>query len=703
MTAISETERINAVTGYALGGDVAVISIDAPPVNGIGAAVRAGLHAGLDRAAADGAVAAIIRGEGRAFSGGADIREFNTPAATARPLLRDVIEKIQASSFPVIAAIHGYALGGGLELALGCDYRIAERTARLGLPETALGLVPGGGGTQRLPRLATLETAIAVIQGGRQLSAAEALAEGVIDELFTGDPTNAGLTFARTLSPRTQRRDTHNAPVTNTGVDFEAFRVGVSSRARNATAQRVALECIEAATRLPLAEGLAFERARFEELVGGSESRGLRHIFLAEKRVSRVPEAGQDADVLHVAVIGAGTMGAGIAMACTNAGLTVTLVDADQAALDRGRATMRRNYDITVSKGKLTPELAEKRLESITGSTEVGDVAAADLVIEAVFEDLDVKKSVFETLDRVCRPDTILATNTSRLDVDKIAAVTSRPEDVVGLHFFSPANVMKLLEVVDGDRTSDRTLARSLRFAKQLGKIPVVVKVGEGFVGNRMLTPYWREAWFLLEEGATPAQIDAAITGFGMAMGPLATADLTGLDIGWAGRKRLEPTRDHTLRYPHIADRVCEAGRFGQKTGAGYYRYQEGSRIPIEDPAVTALATEVAGEHGIQQREITSDEIVERCMLALVNEGAALLGEGIAARASDIDVVYVNGYGFPAWRGGPMHYAEEIGLAEVLERIRRLERVHGRQWTPAPLLEELAAAGRTTFDEHQNG
>lgn len=692
------SDEVSSTVRYALHGRVAVLFLDNPPVNGLGDTVRAGLHAGLARAVADAGVdAVVIVGAGKAFCGGADIRQFNTPAATARPMLREVIAAIEQCHKPVVAAIHGFALGGGLELALGCHYRVAQAGARLGLPEVNLGLVPGGGGTQRLPRLAGVAPALRMVQTGTPVDAAAALAAGLVDAVTDGDVLELGLSYARDRAAHTTHPVAARRAVDASGVDFAAIRARLNPKARNAQAQQAAVDCVEAATRLPFEAGLDEERRLFDMLVAGDASKALRHLFFAEKEAPRVAGGGSVGKVERVAILGAGTMGGGIAMAFSNAGYAVTLYEREQAALDRGMALIRKNYGITASKGKLDEAGVEARIARIAPSLDIRDLATADLVIEAVFEDMTVKQSVFRELDAVCKPGAILATNTSRLNIDDIAACTARPEAVIGLHFFSPANVMKLLEVVRGARTSTDTIATCMAVAQKIGKIPVLVGVCEGFVGNRMLTGYWREAGFLLEEGASPQQIDGALTRFGMAMGPLAMADLAGMDINWATRKRLAPTRPAHLRYSKVADRICELGRFGQKTQAGYYRYEPGSRQPLPDPVVDGIIEACAREAGIERRTVSDEEIVERCMLALVNEGAQIIDEGIAQRASDVDVVYVHGYGFPGARGGPMFYAQTLGLAATLDSIRALQRVHGDHWKPAALLERKAAEGATTF------
>ncbi|UZG55436.1 3-hydroxyacyl-CoA dehydrogenase NAD-binding domain-containing protein [Rhodococcus opacus] len=698
----SQQHQPSPTVRYEVRDRVAVIRLANPPVNGLGDTVRAGLTSAVARAAADDHVGAVIVvGEGKGFCGGADLRQFGTPAATADPTLPDVLTTITHSPKPVIAAIHGFALGGGLELALACHYRITHRDAKLGLPEVNVGLIPGSGGTQRLPRLIGAAAALRLIQQGTPVSGARAAELGIADDCFDGDPLGAAHDFLRT-----QVNTSVSGPVVDSlppadaaGVDFDAARRTVRPSTRNGLAQLTAIDAVETATRLPTAAGLAFERAAFLGLLRGPESAALRHVFFAEKtapRLSGVPPVSAR-PISRVAVVGAGTMGSGIAMAFANGGLPVTLIEQNQDALTRGTALVRKTYESSTAKGRLTETQARDRIALIEPNLDLDAAAEADLVVEAVFEDMGVKKEVFSKLDALCKPGAILASNTSRLDLDEIARATSRPSDVIGLHFFSPANIMKLVEVVRGEATADDVVATGLTLAQQIGKIPVLSQVCEGFIGNRMLTPYRREAEFLLEEGATPQQIDAALQAFGMAMGPCAMSDLAGLDIAWAARKRLAPTRPKDVRYSRVADTLCENGRFGQKSGAGYYRYEKGSRTPVPDPAVDEIIRTCAAEDGIERRTITDEEIIDRCVLALVNEGATLLGEGIAQRASDIDVVYVDGYGFPAFRGGPMYYAEALGLDVTLQKIRDFENLHGRTWTPAPLLAQLVDAGRTSF------
>ncbi len=534
-----------------------------------------------------------------------------------------------------------------------------------------------------------------------QIGLADAATEGAEETRDAGEVVALAVEFCRQAVIRSSAHPLVAArEVQRSSLDFDARLASVSRKSRNAAAQRACILCVKAATQLSFGDGLAFERTRFDELVAGSESQSLRHIFFAEREAPKFGD-GKGAtlrDIHRVAVLGAGTMGVGITMSFVNAGIPVTLVEREQAALDRGMAWIRRNYDVTASKGKLTPAQIEQRIALIAPSLEFDALADADLVIEAVFEDMAVKQEIFERLDKVCKPGAILATNTSRLNVDVIAASTQRPGDVIGLHFFSPANVMKLLEVVRGKASRLGVIATCLAIAQRIQKLPVLVGVCEGFVGNRMLTPYWREAGFLLEEGASPQQVDRALCAFGMAMGPLTMADLAGMDINWATRKRLAPTRPAHLRYSTVADRICEMGRFGQKTNGGYYRYEPGSRTPIPDPVIDELIAACAREAGVVRRAISDEEIVERCMLALINEGAHILEAGIAQRASDIDVVYVHGYGFPAWRGGPMFYAETLGLDKVLARIRALRDEHGAHWEPAPFLERIVSSGARTFD-----
>ena len=690
-----------ATDNYSLHGATAVITLNNPPVNGMGHAMRQEIAAHLETALADSNVRAIVFiGAGKLFCGGADIKAFNTPASRAEPSSRTIVKRIEDSAKPVIAAIHGSALGLGLEFAMGCHYRIAQRGAKLGLPEVKLGLLPGGGGTQRLPRIAGVEAAVKVIVDGESVDADEALKIGLVDEVASGELLSAALHFAERVAQRSEHPvvSRRQAPLPADPKYFEAQRARIAKSKRGFPAPLECLACIEAATRLPFEEGMKFERERFDVLVGGTESKAQRHLFLAERAAAKVGDIPADTpaqEIRRVAIIGAGTMGGGIAMSFASAGIAVTLVESRQEALDKGLATIRKNYAGTVAKGRLQQAEADARVARITPTMEFEQVAGADLVIEAVFEDMDVKKEIFARLDKLCGPKAVLATNTSRLDVNEIAASTSRPQSVIGLHFFSPANVMRLVEVVRGRATSPDAIMTSMTVARRIGKLPVLVGMCDGFVGNRLVAQYAREAEFLLEEGATPGQVDGALQKFGLAMGRFAMSDLAGLDISWAGRKRTAATRRKDLRYSKVADRLCELGRFGQKTGAGFFRYEPGSRTPIPDPVVHQIIAECAREAGIAQRQITDEEIVERTIYALVNEGAKVLEEGIVQRASDIDLIYVNGYGFPAWRGGPMFYADTVGLSKVYERIRQFHEQHGEFWKPAPLLKRLAESGKT--------
>lgn len=677
-------------------GQVAMLRLRNPPVNSLSAALRAELHAAIQAALADeGVRALVLAGDGGFFCCGAEIREFNTPMSTREPTLRSVIALIEGAAKPVVAAIHGAALGGGLELALGCHYRVALEGASLGLPEVKLGVLPGAGGTQRLPRIVGVERALTMIAQGDAIDTSTALDWGLLDEVFADDLPQraAAYALAHAEAPLAGRNVGARkvAALSDPGV-YDRARAEVARRYRGCVAPQACVDCVEAAANTALQDGLAVERERFLELVNGSQSKAQRHLFFAERAAVKLPEGWKaEAPITTVGVVGAGTMGGGIAMSLANAGLAVVLVERDAQALERGWAAIRKNYAATASKGKLTAAQVEERLARIRTSLNMSDLRDVDLVIEAAFEDMDVKRQIFTALDAICKPRAILASNTSRLDIDQIAGFTRRPAQVLGMHFFSPANVMRLLEVVQGRDTDGNVIAAVFRLARQMGKLPVLVGVCDGFVGNRMVSPYTREAHFLLEEGASPAQVDGALQRFGLAMGPLRMADMAGLDISWAFRKRMAPTRPAHLRYSRVADSLCEQGRFGQKTGSGFYRYEAGSREPLEDPRVLALIEQCARQDGIARRDITDEEIVQRTMYALVNEGARILEEGIARRASDIDVIYVNGYGFPAYRGGPLFYADEQGLPAVLATIRRFHEAHGELWQPAPLLERLVA------------
>ncbi|KVE31083.1 3-hydroxyacyl-CoA dehydrogenase NAD-binding domain-containing protein [Burkholderia sp. TSV86] len=686
---------------YTIRDGVAVITLNHPPVNGLGLATRLGVVEGLERAQRDPSVTAIVlTGAGRAFSGGADITEFSTPKALQEPTLHTVIDSVEASAKPVVVAIHSIAMGGGLELALGAHYRIASPGAQIALPEVKLGLLPGAGGTQRLPRAVGLETALNMIVSGASVPSEQLAKSGLFDELVEGDLLDAALAFARKVGaasgPHPRVRDRAIAHENAAGF-IQFARNSVKALAQNYPAPHKCIDAIEAGVLHGFDKGLAFERECFIALVQTPESRALRHAFFGERAASKIPDVPADTptrEVKTVAVIGAGTMGGGITMNFLNAGVPVTLLETTQEALDRGLATIRRNYDAQVKKGKLAQDKLEARMALIRPTLSYDDLKEADLVIEAVFEELGVKEQVFRKLDEVAKPGAILASNTSTLDVNKIAGFTKRPQDVVGLHFFSPANVMKLLEVVRGDASAHDVLATVMQVAKKIRKTAVVAGVCDGFIGNRMIEQYVRQALFMLEEGALPAQIDRAIEQFGFAMGPFRMSDLAGNDIGWAIRKR-RYVEQPDLRYSKIADRLCEQGRFGQKTGAGWYDYAPGERKAKPSKLVDDMIVAFSAEQGAARRQIGDDEIVERLVYALVNEGAKILEEKIASKASDIDMVYLTGYGFPLWRGGPMLYADTVGLYNVERAIRRYAQgPNGSAWQIAPSIVELAKSGR---------
>jgi 3-hydroxyacyl-CoA dehydrogenase len=684
---------------------VAVITLDSPPVNGLGVAVRNGLHAALESALSDDAVRAlVVTGAGKMFCGGADIREFGQTPPPDTPHLPTVFDAIEASIKPVVAAIHGFALGGGLELALGCHLRVAAAGTRVALPEVTLGIVPGAGGTQRLPRLIGVPAALDVIVSGKMVPAADAQALGILDAVVDGDVVEAAVKEARRMIEgqvpirRTSALDDRVAESRDAPEIFAEFRKKMARRARGFEAPFACVECVEAAANLSFSAGLAKERETFTKLLASDQSKAQRHAFFAERQVSKIADVPKDTPLLPIktaAVIGCGTMGGGIAMNFANAGIPVKVFEVSQDALDKGAGLITKNYAATVTKGRLTQAQMDTRLGLISTTVSYDDVADADIVIEAVFEDMDLKKEVFAQLDTACKPDAILATNTSTLDVDEIASATRRPDKVIGTHFFSPANVMKLMENVRGAESSPQTIATIMKLSKRIGKVGVLVGICDGFVGNRMLYAYRRQADFLLEEGALPHQIDKVIYDFGMPMGPYAMGDLAGLDVGWRIRQRQAATRPAHLRYSAVADRVCELGRFGQKTGAGWFRYEPGSRTPIPDPVVNELVLQVSAENGFARREVGDQEILERCMYPLVNEGAKILEEGLAQRASDIDVVWMYGYGFPRYRGGPMFWADLVGIKTIYETMSRLHDEHGDYWLePAPLLKQLAEQGK---------
>ncbi|MDD2130573.1 3-hydroxyacyl-CoA dehydrogenase NAD-binding domain-containing protein [Pseudomonas sp. 17391] len=694
---------------YRRDNQLALIGLCNAPVNALGHGLRQALMQACTRAAADPEVKAIIlHGHHLPFSAGADISEFGSPRTWQQPALPQLLDELARFSKPLIAALDGVALGGGLELALACSHRVASATARLGLPEVRLGLLPGAGGTQRLPRLIGVAPALALMLGGEPIDARQGLTLGLVDHLVEPghDLLEQACAFAR-------RQLAHPAPALtpaplSQGLADDFFDTHAAQLAARKPGQRAPLRvlaALRAACELPLAEGLAREQALFREALQDPQATALRHQFFAEREALRVP--GIDAatalrSIAQVAVIGAGTMGAGIAMNFINAGLPVRLLELKPEALDRGLAQIRKHYESSITRGKLTPAQLEQRMSLLQGTLDYADLADADLVIEAVFEDLSIKQSVFRTLDRVCKPGAILASNTSTLDVDRIAASTRRPQDVVGLHFFSPAHVMRLLEVVRGRATAPDVLATTLKIAKRIGKLPVVSGVCFGFIGNRMLEPYAREAHRLVLEGASPAQVDKVLTDLGLAMGVFAMYDLAGIDVGYLVRQARRNELAHDPSYFRLADELYSLGRHGQKSGRGFYRYE--GRERIEDPEVVQIAARLAGKLGINRRSISDAEIHDRCLFTLINEGLQLLDEGIALRSGDIDLVWTNGYGFPAWRGGPLHYARDLGLDNVLAGIEQLrERLgaYGQLWLqPAPLLRRLAGSGKLRVQGH---
>ncbi|WP_333705040.1 3-hydroxyacyl-CoA dehydrogenase NAD-binding domain-containing protein [Ottowia beijingensis] len=694
---------------YKVQGDVAVIAMNNPPVNGLGYETRVGITNGLEKANADPAVKAIVlTGAGKAFSGGADIKEFNSPRAMQEPILLSVITAVENSQKPVVAAVHSVAMGGGLELALGAHYRIAAPGAKIALPEVKLGLIPGAGGTVRLPRVLGAETALNMIVKGDPVNS-EVLAglpgQKLFDKMAASPESllDEAIAFAREVAAKGGELPlVRHLPCKHPQgpAYFQFARNMVRGMAKNFPAPEKCVDAVENATKLKFDDALAKEREIFINLMQTPECKALRHIFAAERAASKIPDVGSDVKpraVNKVAVIGAGTMGGGISMNFLNAGIPVTILETKQEALDRGLATIRKNYESQVKRGKLKQDKYEQRMALLTPTLKYEDIADADLVIEAVFEEMGVKEQVFKKLDEVMKPGAILASNTSTLDVDKIAAFTKRPQDVVGMHFFSPANVMKLLEVVRGAKTAKDVLATVMAIAKKIRKTAVVSGVCDGFIGNRMIEQYSRQAGFLLEEGATPQQVDKAIEKFGFAMGPFRMGDLAGNDIGWAIRKRRYVEKPD-MKYSKTADLLCEMGRYGQKTGAGWYDYQPGKRDAIPSKLVEEMVEKHRKDQGITPRKISDQEIVERLVYSLVNEGARIVEDGIASKASDIDMVYLTGYGFPIWRGGPMKYADQMGLFNVAESMKRFARNpndDAKFWQPAPLLAKLVAEGKT--------
>ena len=697
-----------ATVTYEVRDGIAILTLDNPPVNGLGAGVRTAFKSVYEKGTADDAVKAfVVAGAGRMFCAGADIAEFGKPEPKDAPPLPPVLDQMEAGAKPVVAAIHGVALGGGAEVALACHYRVAHKAARIGLPEVTLGIIPGAGGTQRLPRLIEVKEALGMIAGGRPVSADKALALGIVDKVVEDNVLEAAIAFAGKLvanGTEPRRCSEQTASIEAARRDsalFGDFRKSMARRNRGLEAPFAAVDCVEAAVNKSFQEGIKVERETFKKLVASDQSKALRYAFFIEREATKIDGVPKDTpafDVEEAGIVGCGTMGGGIAMSFANAGIEVTVYDTDEAALQRGMKIIFDNYTASVAKGRLSESDMEERIARINGTTEIHDLEDVDIVIEAAFEDMAVKQELFAKLDEIVQQDAILASNTSTLDIDVIAAATGRPDKVVGTHFFSPANVMKLMENVRGEKSSKETLATVMKLSKKIGKVGVMVGVCFGFVGNRMLYAYRRQADFLLEEGALPSEVDKVIHQFGFAMGPFAVSDLAGLDIGYAVRKANPVLRPKGMRYSTVADKLAEMGRHGQKTKAGWYRYEEGSRNPIPDPEVEKVILAVSREEGIERRDISEEEILQRCMYPLINEGAKILQEGIAQRASDIDVIWLYGYGFPRYRGGPMFYADHIGLTKIYEVMSKLHDAHGDWLEPAPLLKELAAKGKGFAD-----
>ncbi|MDA2936786.1 3-hydroxyacyl-CoA dehydrogenase NAD-binding domain-containing protein [Acidobacteria bacterium AH-259-A15] len=697
-------------------GTIGVIEINNPPVNALSPGVPEGISEALSAALEDGAVKAVVLiGRGRTFIAGADIKEFGKITSGQRRRgagLHPLLNVLEDSPKPVICAIHGTALGGGLEVAMACHYRVAVAAAQVGQPEVKLGIIPGAGGTQRLPRLIGVARAAEMCAVGSPLSAADACEWGLIDRIVHGDLREGAIAYAAEVvaegKPPRKTRDLEERldQSESTKEALAQLRQQVAKRSRGMMAPLKAIEAVEAASTLSFEQGVRQEGEIFRECLFSDQSKALIHVFFGERQVRKIPGIAKDIPLIEIkkaAVLGAGTMGGGIAMNYAKAGIPVLVKEVNQERLDQGMQVIRRNYETTMKRGRLTQQEVDQRMARIIPTLTYDGFGEADIVVEAVFESMDLKKKVFGELETVARPDAILASNTSTLNIDEIASATSRPEMVIGHHFFSPANVMKLFEIVRGKRTSHSVIATSMALARRLGKVGVLVGNCTGFVGNRMFDPYMREAQFLVEEGANVQELDAALYEFGMAMGPLAVGDLAGLDVGWRIRKEHAHLVPEGMRQPLVADRICEMGRFGQKTGAGWYKYEEGSRTPIPDPEIQQLVEKTAAAAGIEQQRIGPQEIVERTVYALVNEAARLLEEGFALRAVDIDIIYLYGYGFPAHRGGPMWYADTVGLEKVYERVCDFEKQQGFWWKPAGLLKQLAEEGRTFADFDQSG
>ena len=699
------SETATSVVELKQDGDVLLVTINNPPVNALGAAVRQGLVAAMEQADASAAVKVVlIVGQGKAFIAGADIREFGKPPIA--PFLPDVCNRIEACTKPVVAVIHGAALGGGLEIAMAAHYRLALPAAKLGLPEVSLGLIPGAGGTQRAPRLMGVKAATELMLSGSPLSAKAAQAAGLVDKLEEGnDPVAAGLAYARELlaqgAPlrRTSTDQSRLADKAAAHAELDSLRAESAKKSRGLFSPLKVIDCVQAAVDKPFTEGLAFERTQFLACIDSPQRQGLIHAFFAEKETAKIPEAKAAAPrhFAKIAIIGGGTMGAGITVSALDAGLAVTMIERDAESIARGQANVEKVYNGLITKGRMTEDAKAAVMARYTPSTSYDDIADVDLVIEAVFEDLEVKKAVFKELDRVCKSGAVLATNTSYLDIDAIAAVTSRPQDVIGLHFFSPANIMKLLEIVVPSKVAADVVTTAFELAKKMKKVPVRAGVCDGFIGNRILATYKQAADYIMEDGASPYEIDEAVRGFGFAMGPFQVTDLAGGDIGWATRKRRAATRDPKARYVEIADRICENGWFGQKTQRGFYLYPQGARVGQHDPEVLAIVDAERAKKGVTARKFTAEEIMRRYMAAMVNEGAKVVGEGIALRPLDVDVTFISGYGFPRHRGGPMKWADMQGLDKVLADIEAFAKEDALFWKPASLLQKLVAEGKN-FD-----
>jgi 3-hydroxyacyl-CoA dehydrogenase len=687
--------------GYAQHGAMAVLTVDNPPVNALSVAVRQGLIDGIRRAVGDSAITAIVLiGQGKTFIAGADIREFGKKPQP--PRLTAAIAEIEASPKPVVAAIEGVALGGGLEVALGCHFRIGTKRTQVGLPEVKIGIVPGAGGIERLPRLIGIEPALKMMVSGDPVRADRALALGILDAIAEGELLTEAVAFAeRAVAAKTPIRRLSEAKIALDGVDWRALlataRAGIAKRNRGQISPQRVIDCVENAITLPFDQALGETVRIIGELIPSEQAKALRYAFFAEREAGKVPDIDKTVaarKLRSAAVIGAGTMGGGIAMCFADAGIPVLVLENSAEALDKGLARIEQNYQDMVQKGRIRAEDKAKRMGLIAKAAGYEALRDADIVIEAAFEEMAVKKEVFARLDQVCKPEAVLATNTSYLDVDEIAGATKRPESVIGLHFFSPANVMRLLEIVRGAKTAKDIVATAQALARMIGKVGVVCGVCHGFVANRSRGPLTREASFLVDEGALPQQVDKVLYDFGMAMGPFAVGDVAGIDVGWRARRALDATRPRDQRYSPTADRLYELGRYGQKTGKGWYRYETGSRVALPDPEVEAVIMQSSRDQGITRRAIGDDEILARCLYAAINEGAKILDEKIAMRASDIDIMWLYGFAFPRWRGGPMYYADTIGLKRVYETVRGFHKTHGALWTPSPLLQRLAESGK---------